>query len=333
MTQNPPNSTHITDLTQWVEAQGYPVDKIESASSDASFRHYYRLYSEDDTYILMDAPPDKENSEPFVAVANAMLELGLNVPEIFAMDLDRGFLLLSDLGSTQYLAALTPERVDRLYGDALGALNQLQVCSLDHPLNLPPYDADLLQREMDLFPAWYLEKHLALVLSPAQKEVLQAAFDVLATSALQQPAVWVHRDYHSRNLMVDVRHNPGVLDFQDAVKGPITYDLVSLLKDCYIQWSEQQIQDWALGFYDLAIQSGTLKGEEVSKDQFLRWFDWMGVQRHLKAIGIFARLFHRDGKEGYLKDIPRTLSYIKAVAGKYKELHAFQGLMEELGVY
>jgi len=236
---------------------------------------------------------------------------------------------LSDLGHRQYLAELNEETVDRLYGDALGALATLQSCAVDD-CGLPAYDRELLTCEMSLFRDWLLGSHLGMQLGDAQLEGLTRSFDALAESALQQPVVCVHRDYHSRNLMVSDYHNPGILDYQDAVLGPMTYDLVSLLRDCYISWPRERVEDWALGYFELARQTGILRPDEADEQQFLRWFDWMGVQRHLKAAGIFARLKHRDGKPGYLRDIPRTLGYVEDVCARYPELDELGALTQQV---
>ncbi len=269
----------------------------------------------------MDAPPEKEPLEPFTTIAEQLFNIGLNVPEILARNVEAGFLLLGDLGSTSYLDRLNNETVDRLYGDALGALAVLQSCG---PEALPPYDKPLLLSEMALFRDWFIGKHLALELGETESQQLSTLFEALADSALEQPQVPVHRDYHSRNLMVD-SHNPGIIDFQDAVVGPVTYDLVSLLRDCYIAWPEVQVAEWVEGYHDIALDHGILR--QPNTRQFKRWFDWMGVQRHLKAIGIFSRLYHRDGKPGYLKDIPRTLNYLIEVSDHYPELAAFHTLL------
>ncbi|MES9944317.1 MAG: phosphotransferase [Candidatus Thiodiazotropha sp.] len=292
-----------TWLTSLPELSDY---SFAPASNDASFRRYFRISENGKSYIAMDAPPEREDSKPFVQVAEAFESIGLNVPHIYARDLTQGFMLLEDLGTELYLDHLTTETVDRLYGDALGALATLQACG---PMQrLPVYDRTLLMQEMALFRDWLLLQELGLSLSDEEHSMLDRVFELLADRALEQPQVCVHRDYHSRNLMVTASHNPGILDFQDAVSGPVTYDLVSLLRDCYISWPEQRVRDWAMGYYELAVQSGILRSEHEAG--FLTWFDLMGVQRHLKASGIFARLHHRDGKSGYLKDIPRTLDYI-----------------------
>ncbi|MFO1429501.1 MAG: phosphotransferase [Candidatus Competibacteraceae bacterium] len=303
-----------------------PAD-ITPASSDASFRQYFRVRHEDTSHIVMDAPPDKEDCRPFIAVSNALCALGLQAPRVLEMDLEKGFLLLSDLGSRQYLPELHEANVESLYGDALDALARLQLGGDPATDLLPPYDAELLEREMELFREWFLGRHLELELTEAEHQVLDRTFACLRDSALEQPRVWVHRDYHSRNLMVTERDNPGILDFQDAVVGAVTYDLVSLLRDCYIAWPRERVESWALTYRGRLHAQG-MSGVEDDR-QFLRWFDLMGVQRHLKAIGIFARLNIRDGKPGYLRDIPRTLGYVLDVAGRYDELSDLGRLLRE----
>jgi aminoglycoside/choline kinase family phosphotransferase len=300
-----------------------PVEGFEPASEDASFRRYFRVRTPEGSLILMDAPPAREDMRPFVEVARHFHAIGLNVPELVAVDLEQGFLLLSDLGDRLYLDALSEATVERLYGDALGALLIIQ--GLGDTGALPAYDRDLLLAEMGLFRDWLVGRHLGMTLDDAGRAMLSAAFDLLADSALEQPQVCVHRDYHSRNLMVTARNNPGILDFQDAVTGPVTYDLVSLLRDCYIAWPRARVEDWALGYKELAEQGGVLVRDAHDEETFLRWFDWMGVQRHLKAAGIFARLLHRDGKPGYIGDIPRTLGYVVEVCDRYPELAALGG--------
>ncbi len=310
----------IEALKQWLQDELTFRDyTLKPASADASFRRYFRVAHEGASFIVMDAPPDKEDSAPYIRVARLFFDIGLNVPEIIDMDLEQGFLLLSDLGNRLYLDDLNAGSADRLYGDALGALAAIQACTPAGGV-LPDYDRDLLMIEMALFRDWLVERHLGIALTGAQVAMLDTVFEVLAENALVQPQVCVHRDYHSRNLMVTGQNNPGILDFQDAVIGPVTYDLVSLLRDCYISWPRAQVEDWALGYQELALQSGILRIEHEDPKQFLRWFDLMGVQRHLKAAGIFARLNHRDGKPGYLADIPRTLGYVIDVTARYDEL-------------
>lgn len=304
-----------------------PQYRLEPASGDASFRRYFRVYHAGTTLIAMDAPPDREDCRPYIHVAQTLAALGLNVPQIVEQNLELGFLLLSDLGTQLYLPALNAGTVDRLYGDALGALAILQACG-PRGAELPHYDRALLQREMALFPDWYVEKHLGLQLDAAQRAVLQESFELLTQVALEQPQVCVHRDYHSRNLMITPANNPGILDFQDAVIGPVTYDLVSLLRDAYIEWPRARIEDWVRGYHELALQSGIL--QEENEMVFLRWFDLIGVQRHLKVVGIFARLHHRDGKSAYLNDIPRVYAYLMEVVPRYPELAALHGLLRAL---
>lgn len=294
------------------------------ASSDASFRRYFRVETPDGAVILMDAPPEQENSRPFVDVAERLLAAGVNAPRILAADLELGFLLLSDLGNEVYLGQLDEDRADALYGDALDALVAMQRHARCD--GLPDYDTDLLQREMMLFPDWLLERHLGLDLADARTQ-LATTFDRLADCALEQPRVFVHRDYHSRNLMRTQHDNPGILDFQDAVRGPVTYDLVSLLRDCYIAWPPERIDRWIEQYRRLAGEAGIDTGDAVT---FRRWFDLMGVQRHLKASGIFARLHHRDGKPGYLADIPRTWGYIRSLLGRHEELQPLADVADRL---
>lgn len=320
----------LEQIAAWLQAEpAFANVAIRPASADASFRRYFRACTDDASYIVMDAPPDKEDMGPFLKVDALFLDIGLNVPRVLAADIERGFYLLSDLGDEHYLQALNAETVQRLYGDALGALLVIQAQG-PQTGELPAYDRPLLLREMELFREWLVGKHLSMTLNTAQTTMLDHCFDLLAHSALEQPQVCVHRDYHSRNLMVVPRHNPGILDFQDAVIGPVTYDLVSLLRDCYIDWPRAQVEEWALGYCELALQSGVLRPEQAEEKRFLKWFDWMGVQRHLKAAGIFARLYRRDGKPGYLGDIPRTLGYVVDVASRYPELAGLDALAQDV---
>lgn len=306
-------------LKNWLrDSIGMTAFGIAPASSDASFRRYFRITAADKTYIVMDAPPAQEDCRPFIKIAQAFAGLSLNVPLVLAQDLTQGFLLLTDLGSQQYLNNLNDDSAEGLYSDAIAALVTLQRGSPDG-VSLPPYDLAMLLREMELFREWFLGRYLQLPLSAVQQRLLDSTFEALAHSALAQPTVWVHRDYHSRNLMVTGERNPGILDFQDAVVGPITYDLVSLLRDCYIRWPKEQVLKWVRQYYD---QTRDLF-PSLTLAQLSVWFDWMGVQRHLKATGIFARLNIRDGKPGYLKDIPRTLGYVRDVSADYAELKGF----------
>jgi len=291
---------------------------IAPASSDASFRRYFRVRHHGESHIAMDAPPAREDTRPFIRVAELLAAQGVNVPRILARDVDQGFLLLTDLGDTPYLQVLADDSVDSLYGDALSALLRMQRLDAERLDGIPPYDHALLSQEMELFREWYLRRHCRRRLSVTQERALDALFEALAASALAQPTVFVHRDYHSRNLMRTPRDNPGIIDFQDAVRGPVTYDLVSLLRDCYIRWPRARVEAWALGYLRDARRAGIVGA--IDEQTWLRWFDWMGVQRHLKAAGIFARLDLRDGKPGYLADIPRTLGYVREVAARHEAL-------------
>jgi len=291
---------------------------LQPASADASFRRYFRVQKGNTSRIVMDAPPDKEDSAPFVRVANWLQSMGLNAPRVLAADLAQGLLLLTDLGTSQYLEVLKTDqnRADELYSDAIDALVRLQQEGVQFHAELPPYDENLLRMELALFSEWLCGTHLDIQFSDNESQQWQAIADLLVTNALDQPFVFVHRDYHSRNLMVVDDNNPGILDFQDAVCGPYTYDLVSLLKDCYIAWPPSKVAKWASSFFR---KCGNDPGT-ISEDLFMRHFELMGVQRQLKAAGIFARLNHRDGKTGYMHDIPRTLNYVLEIAPRYEEL-------------
>ena len=316
-------------LLNWLRRDAeLTVRRMEPASKDASFRRYFRVYAGDAQYIAMDAPPDKELSEPFVRVAGWLAAMELNSPRVLAQDLDQGFLLLTDLGDRQYLDELQqhPDRADALYGDAIRALATMQHQGRAYQSQLPPYDRALLTTELSLFHDWLCGTHLALEFSDEEEAEWQKCCEFLIRSALQQPRVFVHRDYHSRNLMVCDGNNPGILDFQDAVEGALTYDLVSLLRDCYVSWPQDYIESQALAFY--ALRRPQL-AKDYDEERFLRDFDLSGVQRQLKAAGIFARLEIRDGKTGYLKDAPRTLNYILDRAPHYRELAFLEAFIVE----
>ena len=266
----------------------------------------------------MDAPPPRENVRPFIKVAGLLGDAGVQVPEVHAVDTERGFVLLADFGHRDYLGALNGETADRLYTDAMDSLLALQSGVSIGDADLPPYDETLLRTELGIFREWLVQRWLGLALSDEEFSLIEDAWQVLIDSALEQPLVCVHRDYHSRNLMVTGVNNPGVLDFQDAVIGPITYDLASLLRDCYIAWPSGQVSAWMESYRERLLSAGLLT--ESAAPRFQRWFDLMGMQRHLKAAGIFARLKIRDGKSGYLRDMPRTLGYVRDVGRKYPEL-------------
>ena len=296
---------------------------LTTASADASFRRYFRVHLPAETLIAMDAPPPQEDCRPFVRVAEQLLAAGLNVPKIVAQDVAQGFLLLSDLGNDTYLSQLNRDNAKTLYGDACQALIKMQLATQADAL--PPYDAALLMRELQLFPEWYIGKHLGKTLTPDQQAVMDKTFALLIDNILQQPQVTVHRDYHSRNLMVTPENNPGILDFQDAVIGAVTYDLVSLFKDAYIRWDEEDLMDWVVRYWQSAKKAGLPVSEDFG--EFYKDFEWMGVQRHIKVLGIFARLYHRDGKNGYLKDIPLVMQYLQAACERYVELRPFFKLL------
>ncbi len=301
--------------------------ELAPASADASFRRYFRLTTAADSYIVMDAPPLQEDCRPFIRVAGYLEAMQLNAPRVIEANLDDGFLLLSDLGTRLYLDELedNPGRAPDLYADAIAALLTMQSRGAAFQSSLPSYDEDRFRFELSLFHDWLCGEHLRLSFSGADERAWLACCDVLTANALEQPQVFVHRDYHSRNLMLAADNNPGILDFQDAMLGPLTYDLVSLLKDCYVSWPAEQVRQWALQFYNgLATSMRT----RVNELQFRRYFELMGVQRHLKAAGIFARLNHRDGKAAYLADIPRTLAYISALRPHYEELEFVVDLID-----
>ena len=323
--------TRLITLQNWLEAlkPRWQLDlaTLAPASADASFRRYFRIDSQNPefgTLIVMDAPPQHEPLNTFIQVDLLLAEAGLNVPQILEQNLVEGFLLLNDLGNKTYLSELNENTADHLYQAATTALIKMQLAS--KPNVLPNYDAPLLQRELDLFPEWYLGKHLGIKLNTSQDLQLKQAFELIIQNNLAQAKVYVHRDYHSRNLMVTEKNNPGVLDFQDAVYGPITYDASSLWRDAYIAWPEEKIIDWVIKFWE----QGRRAGLDMPTDfgQFYRDFEWMGLQRHLKVLGIFARLFHRDGKDGYLKDIPLVLKCAIATANRYIELKPLARILE-----
>lgn len=323
-------------LENWLVAQ-FPDRQftLSPASADASFRRYFRIKFDDGrTLIVMDAPPQQEDCSSFLQVASQFSAAGVHVPQILAQNLLQGFLLLSDLGNTTFLQALNGNSngidsvardadASRLYSDATNALLKIQLVS--RPGLLPDYDEALLRRELNLFPDWYLAYHLQVTPVASQKAQLDAIFRLILQNNLAQPRVFVHRDYHSRNLMV-TSPNPGILDFQDAVYGPITYDLVSLFKDAYIRWDEERILDWLIRYWEQARKLQLPVA--ASFTDFYRDFEWMGVQRHLKVLGIFSRLNYRDGKSGYLKDIPLVADYLRKACERYRELNPLLTLLD-----
>lgn len=315
------------NLNTWLEALGYDSSSISRASEDASFRQYFRVIKEGQSYIVMDAPPENEPCDEFIRLATALRAHGLNVPEVIEQNLAEGFLVLTDFGDEQVLGLLDFETVDAIYHDAMTMILQMQT---EVPVeNEKSYSAKMLDIEMELFREWFLDKLLGIELTESQMNAWQQAKNALIQSATEQPQVFVHRDFHSRNLMSSSDGSLALLDFQDAVKGPVTYDLVSLLRDCYIDWPESKLQQWVQYYYDATQSRGLIN---VSPLQFRDWFNLMGAQRHLKAIGIFSRLKIRDGKDGFIKDIPRTLSYVIQVCEDEKQLNGFGELINELGL-
>lgn len=324
----PQNDARLALVQEWLSKElGIHTQCIEPASSDASFRRYFRAFRGAETFIIMDAPPEKENVRPYLQVTRLLESVGVHVPHVHEADIERGLLLLEDLGVTQYLQRLNAgDDPDRLYGDALAALAEIQTRGSTAAEQLPPYDRAALAREMALMPEWFCGRHLQLALSDAETACIDSAFEFLIVEALAQPAVFVHRDYHSRNLMVLPVRNPGIIDFQDALRGPIGYDLVSLLKDCYISWPRERVEQWVSAYRaQLRARGGAIGADE---QQFRRWFDLIGVQRHVKVLGIFCRLWYRDGKSGYLRDLPLTLHYVREACALYPELAEFGALLE-----
>jgi aminoglycoside/choline kinase family phosphotransferase len=333
-----PDTAESTDprlqrLREWIgRFADFDAASIEVASADASFRRYFRLRRNDgSTWIAMDAPPDREDLATYLRVCALLERCDVHVPHVLASDPGLGFALIEDLGSMSMLAALgTGADAGRLYADALDTLLQLQVHGDAASRELAPYDHPTLLREMQLLPDWYLRKHLAHDPAPAESELLAHTFEWLAARSLSQPLVFVHRDYHSRNLMITSRRSPGVIDFQDALRGPVGYDLASILKDCYVDWPRDRVVEWVAG-YRAQLLGGAAAGAALaggSDREFLAWFDIMGLQRHIKVLGIFARLFWRDGKTGYLADLPRTLHYVQHAARLFPELAAFADFVD-----
>ena len=357
-------------LTDWLKSQ-FPDSpfNLTPASADASFRRYFRATFPDRSLVVMDAPPQHENCRPFLHIAKLFENASVHVPHVYAQDLEQGFLLLSDLGNTTYLQALhegDPSAARELYDAATDALIKIQLASREN--ELPPYDETLLMREMRLFPDWYIAKHLQATLDEKQNTTLDAIFQRIIKNNLAQPRVYVHRDYHSRNLMYiepplsnsldettshstrlqetaakslvipqagertneksNFLFSPGILDFQDAVYGPITYDLASLFKDAYIRWEEAEVLDWLIRYWEKARRAGLPVHNDFS--EFFRDYEWMGVQRHIKVLGIFARLYHRDGKENYLKDMPLVMEYLRRACERYVDLKPLLNLLDIL---
>jgi aminoglycoside/choline kinase family phosphotransferase len=320
----------LSFLLNWIatlSTYSLKTNTLRPASSDASFRRYFRI---DDaagqTFILMDAPPPQEDVRPFIQIAQLLAETGVTVPAVLASDVEQGFLLLSDLGTVMYSHWLNQDTAQKLYMDAIDSLVQIQ--SHSQPDVLPEYDRAMLQKELLIFPEWYINKHLGATLTEVQQASLDKVFEQILANVMAQPQVYVHRDYHSRNLMVMKEGNPGIIDFQGAMYGPVTYDIVSLLRDAYIEWDEEQVLDWAIRYWERARHAGLPVNTDI--DSFYRDFEFMGLQRHLKILGIFCRLAYRDGKHNYLADLPLVLSYVRKTAQRYNTLIPLLRLLDEL---
>ena len=328
MDANDSGDSRLALLTRWLrEDLGFNPAGIKPASADASFRRYFRVTRDNESFIIMDAPPVKEDLGPYLKVTALLADIGLNVPWVLARDVSQGLLLLTDLGTRLYLPELTDvAAAEGLYTSAFASLARMQSAGRAGAAALPPYDAALLTREMQLVADWFLAKHLQQPVSAAERALLEQLFKFLVQTALAQPATLVHRDFHSRNLMVTPESSPGIIDFQDAVNGPVTYDLVSLLKDCYVAWPATTVREWALQYREMLLCAGFDLGADERK--FLRWFDLMGLQRHIKVLGIFCRLYYRDGKSQYLHDLPRVLNYAYATSMAYPETAAFAHFIE-----
>lgn len=314
-------------LHHWLSTEcGLVSYSLLPMQGDASFRRYFRVVTSTSSFVAMDAPPTRENCRPYVAIARALREQGLNAPEIFHADVEQGYLLLTDYGDMTYLKALRADNADTLYQDALDALTILQTCRSVKNHALPDFSSDFMQKEWAWHKEWFLTKLLALSFAREEKQ-LNHCFDLIVESALAQPQVFMHRDYHSANLMVMPGGGTAILDFQDAFIGPVTYDVVSLLRDCYIDWPEARVEAWVTYYWQQLHQQGGLPGVEL--DQFLRWFDYMGLERHLKALFTFARKHVRDKQSQYLKHVPRTLHYLLQVSQRYPELTALHDYLHE----
>ena len=331
--QNTNNDQRLVHLKQWLQSLSAPklnLDSMRPASADASFRRYFRVdgikANAGTSFIVMDAPQPAEDVRPFIKIAELFQSMHLTVPQVLAQDVEQGFLVLTDLGTTMYSHMLNHDTAHKLYMDAIESLVLMQ--SQSQADVLPEYDRAFLQRELMIFPEWYISKHRGVTLTEAQSASLNKVFDAILANVVAQPLVFVHRDYHSRNLMVVDKGNPGILDFQGALYGPLTYDLVSLLRDAYVQWDEEMVLDWAIRYWEKAKKAGLPVPPDI--DSFYRDFEYMGLQRHLKILGIFARLAHRDGKPHYLDDIPTVMDYVRKTANRYNELIPLLRLLDTI---
>lgn len=318
--------TRRQQLSEWAShTLSAPAIDLAMVSGDASFRRYFRFKHGSQSIVAVDAPPQHENNQAFVTVGHLLAKQGLVVPQFIAVDLEQGFLLVSDLGDRLYLDELKQDNADTMYREAIDALVQMQHVDLSSQ-PLPLYNKEKLMVELNLFNQWFIQRHLNLTLSNNELKIVERLFEDLLDSALSQQQVFVHRDFHSRNLMICTPRSPGIIDFQDAVVGPISYDLVSLLKDCYIQWPAQEVSKWCHYYHQNAVQLGLL---ETSFEDFYQQFEWMGMQRHIKVLGIFCRLNYRDSKSHYLNDLPLVFDYVMQAAKKYSQFTDFANLMQQ----
>ncbi len=315
----------LEQLEQWVNTQlGEETLRLRAISNDASFRRYFRTNDQNHSFIAVDSPPDTENNQAFSQISELLTSHDVLAPRIIAIDYEKGLMLQTDLGDRLYLPELTRESSETLYTQAFATLEKMQLIPSSELANIPNYDNNALIEEMMLFKDWFLERYLSITLSPEEEQLIEHTFNQLAANALAQRQVFVHRDYHSRNLLVCQENSPGVIDFQDAVSGPVTYDLVSLLKDCYIEWPESRVKDWCKLYYNRIFDQQII---ETDFDSFYKDFELIGIQRHLKVLGIFCRLNYRDQKPAYLSDLPLTFSYLLKAVARYPELNEFYSFL------
>jgi len=320
-----PHDDHAAVRLAWARAATKePALTLEPASADASFRSYWRGHTSEGSVIVMDSPPDREDPRPWLEIGQRLAGAGLHVPAVIAADTETGLLLIEDLGNRTYLPELNADTVDALYGDALDALLRMQ--RYVDPAGLPAFDRAWQTMEMELMPTWFLTRHLGLALGCDGWDELELAFTVVMANIATQPRGFMHRDFHCRNLLVCPGHNPGIIDFQGAMTGPVTYDLASLLRDCYIAWDDERVAGWVES-YRLRLLHAHVIGDDVDADTFMRWFDFAGLQRHIKVLGIFCRLMYRDGKASYLADLPLVLDYVMKVARRHHELEGFAAFL------
>ncbi|HVY53973.1 MAG TPA: phosphotransferase [Gammaproteobacteria bacterium] len=320
----------VSALKTWLQQVcTFSIDSLEEIPGDASFRRYFRLKSDQQTFIVMDASQQRDCFEPFAAITKALLGLGVTTPKVLALDEEKAYMLISDFGSRICLNELNSSNADLLYKNALDVLAVMQACQEISDWHIPRFDQGFMQRELDEFKLWFLERYLQRTLSYEEQQMLAETCHLLTSAAASQPQVFIHRDYHSANLMVLDDSQIGVLDFQDACFGPVTYDLVSLLRDCYIDWPDEKVKQWVFYYYEKLQEQRQLGNTTFT--EFMKWFDWMGMQRHMKALFIFVRKYLRDNTDRYLKHLPRTFNYLKNQSSRYPEFQAFYCFLESLG--